>query len=126
LRNNNNSPGTKSGKWEIQPVKGHKTLPETPLSHCALAYIVTMKDPVTWPRSWDFPVNCISLAMNNLYRMSGSKFGSQTQIMKQFCESQKSKKQINIIPLLAVKCKPFQAEVFLLMRHTEKSKFHCT
>jgi len=74
LINNNNSPGAKSGKLEIQPVNGHKTLPETPLLHCALAYIVMVKDPVTQPRTWDFTVNCISPALNNLYRTLGSKF----------------------------------------------------
>jgi hypothetical protein len=67
-------------------------------------------------------VNCISPALNNLYRTPGSKFSSQTQIMdKQFLANQKYMKQINIISLLTVKCKPFQAEVFLLMRHTKKS-----
>lgn len=125
LINNNNSPGAKSGKLEIQPVKGHKTLPENPLLHCALDYIAIVKDPVTWPRTWDFTVNCISLALNNLYRMPGSKLGSQTKIMnQQFLASQKSVKQIKIISLLTVKCQPFQTKVFLLMRHTEKSKFN--
>jgi len=70
----NNSPGAKSGKLEIQPVNGHKILPETPLSHCALAYIVMVKDPVTQPRTWVFTGNCIPPALNNLYRMPGSKF----------------------------------------------------
>jgi hypothetical protein len=119
---NNNSPGAKSGKREIQLVNGHKLLPVTPLLHCAQAYIVMVKDPVTQPRTWDFTVNCISPALNNLYRTPGSKFGSQTQIMyQQLLASQKSVKQINIISLPTVKCKPFQAQVFLLMRHTEKS-----
>jgi hypothetical protein len=117
---NNNSSGANSGKLVIQPVNGHKTLPETPLLHCALAYIVMVKDPVTQPRT--FTANCISPALHNLYRMPGQSFGSQTQIMnQQFLASQKSVKLINIISLLTVKCKPFQAEVFLLMRHTEKS-----
>jgi len=74
LINNNNSPGATSGKLEIQPVNGQKTLPETPLSHCALAYIVMVKDTIIKPRTWVFTVNCIPPALNNLYRMSVSKF----------------------------------------------------
>ena len=74
LINNNNSPGAKSEKLEIQPVNGHKTLPETSPLHCALAYIVMVKNPVTRPRTWDFTVNCISPALNNLYSMPGSQF----------------------------------------------------
>jgi len=108
LINNNNSPGAKSGKLEIQPVNGHKTLPETPLLHCALAYIVMVKDPVTQPRTWDFTVNCISPALNNLYRTLGSKFWLSNTNYEPAIPCKLEVSETNqLISLLTVKCKPF-------------------
>lgn len=120
--NNNNSPGAKSGKLEIQPVNGHKTLPETPLLHCALAYIVMVKDPVTQPKTWDFTVNCIPPALNNLYRKPGSKFRLSNTNYEPTIPCKLEVSETNQYNLTSdCKMQAFSSRGIMLMRHTEKS-----